>query len=58
MICFYLVCFFKYDSAFKAQRLQNWCEPKHFKEVFDVLAAERCCYVMCKSGFVFVETLC
>ncbi|XP_068588984.1 protein Flattop isoform X2 [Cebidichthys violaceus] len=22
----------QYDSAFKPQRLQNWCEPKHFKE--------------------------
>ncbi|XP_054465954.1 protein Flattop [Anoplopoma fimbria] len=22
----------QYDGAFKSQRLQNWCEPKHFKE--------------------------
>ncbi|KAE8293035.1 Protein Flattop [Larimichthys crocea] len=22
----------QYDSAFKSQRLQNWCETKHFKE--------------------------
>uniref|UniRef100_A0A8C3AU16 Protein Flattop n=1 Tax=Cyclopterus lumpus TaxID=8103 RepID=A0A8C3AU16_CYCLU len=22
----------QYDSAFQPQRLQNWCEPRHFKE--------------------------
>uniref|UniRef100_A0A3Q3A8Q0 Protein Flattop n=1 Tax=Kryptolebias marmoratus TaxID=37003 RepID=A0A3Q3A8Q0_KRYMA len=22
----------QYDSAFRSQRLQNWCEAKHFKE--------------------------
>ncbi|KAK7884068.1 hypothetical protein WMY93_027191 [Mugilogobius chulae] len=22
----------QYDNAFKSQRLQNWCQPKHFKE--------------------------
>ncbi|XP_072223373.1 protein Flattop [Leuresthes tenuis] len=22
----------QFDGAFKSQRLQNWCEPKHFKE--------------------------
>ncbi|CAG6012636.1 unnamed protein product [Menidia menidia] len=22
----------QYEGAFKSQRLQNWCQPKHFKE--------------------------
>ncbi|KAM9750730.1 protein Flattop isoform 1-T3 [Menidia menidia] len=26
----------QYEGAFKSQRLQNWCQPKHFKESPDV----------------------